>query len=209
VKAFFGAVVLLVIFSLMWNWRFIRAYYVLKSAEATMAAGDLEQISRLWQKASADVPEMDQFFQISEVYKGTALLQKEEGEAAMTAFKNCTDLPKDYGIDQYRVQAQMSVAYNHKDFAAFLAGSKQLLAYDTSALTQAQVASAYSCLYTQRPSDSVKALANQYLMKASVANDTTKNFARYLNLIKYRLATRDMIDREQFEAKFPDGWTNN
>lgn len=209
VKAFFAGVVLLVIFSFVWNWRFIRAYHMTKDGGAAVESGNFGQAAKIFRSASTSVPEIMEYATLAEYYTGISLLQQDSGAQALDAFRKCSDLPKEYGVDLYMTQAEIDVLYDIKDYSGFVRSAKKYLSYDTSATALAQVASAYSCLYADQKADSAKASANWYLFKAQMKKDTTQDFADYVKLIQYRLATGEIISRQQFLEKFPNGWTNN
>lgn len=209
VKAFFGGVIILVVFSFAWNWRFIHGYYQLENAIAAMRSQDFEQTAAAFQAVSTNVPEIKDYSSLANYYKGITLLSTDKSAEAYEAFQKCRDLPDNYDVEVYLTQAEISIAYSRNDYMGFVLGAKKFLSYDTTATAFAQVASAYSCLYAAEKADSSKAIANQYLLKARSAKDTTRSFAVYVSMIEYRLATGDNVNRQQFAEKFPNGWTNN
>jgi hypothetical protein len=207
VKAFFAAVLVLVVFSLTWNWRFIEAYYELKKIDAVVESGVIEDAANLYSGISANVPEIPEFGQLSRYYKGVLLLREDKGAEALAVFKSCTALPENYGIPVLTLQAEISTLFDSKDYPGFVNASKRYLLYDTSSIAIAQVASAYACMYADQKSDSAKSMAMKYLEKATGSNDTTRFFSEYVNRIEYRLASGEIIDQKTFAAKFPNGWT--
>jgi hypothetical protein len=136
-------------------------------------------------------------------------LRNDKGAEAYEAFQKCSSLPAEYKIDVLMLQAQVGAMFDSRNYVGFVQTAKKYLSYDTSAISLAQVASAYACLYADQRADSAKTLATQYLSKALNAKDTSRFFSTYVNRIEYRLATGDIIDAKTFEAKFPNGWTNN
>lgn len=207
VKAFFAGVMLLVVFSLAWNWRFIEAYYQIKKTEDVLVSGSVNEAADLFAGISTNVPEISDFRQMANYYKGLRLLQEDHGVEALEAFRSCTALPRDYGIPALTIHAEISVSFNKKDYSGFVDAAHRYLSYDTSSIALAQMASAYACLYAEQKSDSVKRLAMEYLQKAISTQDTTRFFADYVNRIEHRLATHEIIDKEVFDARFPNGWT--
>jgi hypothetical protein len=210
VKAFFAGVVALVIFSLVWNWRFVEAYYLIKRTESLPPPDgptSFYEAATLYGDIYAKVPELDEFRQLANYSKGVWLLSDDKGAEALKAFKNCVGLPDSYGLENLTLQAEIGASFDSKNYTGFVDASKRLLRYDSSAVSLAQVASAYACLYAVQESDSSKTAAMDYLQRAINLNDTTRFFANYINRIEYRLATGDIIDKKVFDAKFPNGWT--
>lgn len=208
VKAFFAGVLVLVVFSLAWNWRFIEAYYQLKQTEGALADGSVEEVAKLYSSIAANLPEVHEMGQVATYYKGLVLLKEDNGAEALQAFRSCTALPKDFGVPVLTLQAEIATAFDHKDYSGFVDASTRYLSFDSSSVAMAQVASAYACLYAVEQSDSAKSIALNYLDKAMSAHDTTRFFSTYVNRIEHRLATREIIDHKTFEARFPKGWTN-
>lgn len=207
VKAFFAGVIILVVVSLAWNWRFIDAYYQIKKSRAVLENGTVEEAVTLFASLSSNVPEVHEFGQMANYYKGLMLMQEDKGDEALVAFRDCADLPDNYGIPMLMLQAEISSSFNHKDYLGFVDASKRYLSIDTSSVAIAQVASAYACVYAEQKSDSIKTIAMEYLQKAISTHDTTRFFTSYINRIEHRLATGEIIDRENFEARFPNGWS--
>jgi hypothetical protein len=213
VKAFFAGVIVLVMFSLAWNRRFIEAYYQMKEIEAVMESGSvmesgkLQEAADLYTRVSVNVPEIIEFDQLSSYCKGMLLLQDDKAAEALDAFQRCTALPDSYNLPILTLQAEIAVLYDNKDYPGFVAGSKRYLSFDSTSIALAQVASAYACVYASQRSDSARSMAMEYLAKANAVHDTTRFFSDYVNRIEYRLATGEIIDKEDFDAKFPNGWS--
>lgn len=209
VKGFIIGIVAFVFVSFAGNWRFIRAYYLLRDSAKAIESQNFSEASLAFHTVSATVPEVGDFTPLAEFYKGVSLLMSDKSEEALEAFKKSSDLPLTYKVDGYKLQSEIGIAYDRRDYPRFLQLTKDYLAYDTSAVSLVQVASAYSCLYTVQKADSLKEYCQMYLSRAMNGTDTSKAFATYVNLIEYRIATGDIIDRKQFEKKYPNGWVNN
>jgi hypothetical protein len=209
VKGFLVGIILLVFFSLIWNYRFINAYTQLRAARTAVEQGKLDVAGVEFQKAAANIPELDDLQSLGNYYRGVSLLYSDKNEEALSLFQNCRNLPQDYTVDAYKAQAEIGVAFDKKDYFSFLLASQRFLTFDSSAQSLAQVASAYSCLYAERKIDSLRTLSYQYLAKARIKGDTAKDFAFYSRLIEYRLATSENLTRNEYAAKFPNGWTQN
>jgi hypothetical protein len=104
----------------------------------------------------------------------------------------------------------MGSGYDKKDYNLFLTSAKAFLQLDT---TQAQswgsVASAYACIYAQNSADSAKQLSLKYYRKAKILNDSSADAKEYLGRILYRLDSKQIISKDEFDKKFPNGYTSN
>lgn len=207
VKAFFAGVLFLVVFSLAWNWRFIDAYYKNKKSDYVAENGTLEEVADHYASLADNLPEVREVQDISNYYKGLLLLKEDKAAEALELFHTCETLTEDYNLKVYTLQAEISTLFESRDYTGFTQASRQYLAYDTSAIALAQVASAYACQYAEQKSDSTKVKAEEYLQRARSANDTTSFFADYINRIEYRLATGEIIDKKAFDERYPNGWT--
>ncbi len=108
-----------------------------------------------------------------------------------------------------RLQANIGASYDAHKYEEFLHYTRDFLYYDSSAMSYAQIASAYSCLYASAKTPAMTDSARHYMSKARETGDTTKHFAQYMNLIEYRLASGEILNLKQFTEKYPNGWTKN
>jgi hypothetical protein len=207
VKGFFVGIVALVVFSLVWNWRFIDAYYELKKADAVLASGSLQEVAAYYKNLSGKLPENSELSALASYYNGIQLMENDKGAEALAAFKNAESLPENFHVQLYILQAAASKSFDEKDYRGFVEVTSRLALYDTSAISKAQLASGYACLYAVEKSDSTKSLALYYLQDATSRGDTSRFLSEYVNRIEHRLATGQIIDKKTFESQFPNGWT--
>ena len=207
VKAFLAGVAIVVVLSLGLNWRFIEAYYQIQKLRIVLDYGSDKDAFDLYSKISENVSEVSDFAKLADYHKARILLAEDKSAEALEVFKNCQDLPEGYGVPILSLQAEIGASYDKKDYAGFVDASTRYLAYDTSSVALAGVASAYACIYAEQKSDSAKMIAMQYLQRAINMHDTTQFFTEYLNRIEHRLATGEIIDQETFNARFPNGWS--
>lgn len=205
VKAFFAGIIVLVILSGILNWRFVRGYYLDKKTKTVMASMDAEKIATHFSELSANVPEVPEFQTVALLNAGIELMANDRSDEAYKLFQQCTSLPENYYVDIYMQEAKIGAAFENKDYRQFLIEAKRFLVYDSSATSLAQVASAYSCLFASEKSDSTFLLANDYINRAE-SKDPEQTLTSYLNMIRYRLTTGNIVTRAQFEAKFPNGY---
>jgi tetratricopeptide (TPR) repeat protein len=211
VKAFFAAIILIVLFSFYWNWQYYDAYTDIKESNAYFDKGDFENASKLMTKASKEVPEVEDLKVLSNYYSGFHLLKKDKSEQALNKFTACLGkVPPEYNLNFFINQAKVGVSFDKKDYDGFLAASKEILKIDsTSADSYASVASAYACIYATKNDESAKLHSYEYLKKASAIDSTSAESKFYYNLLEYRMYAHQIISREEFKKKFPNGWIKN
>jgi tetratricopeptide (TPR) repeat protein len=211
VKGFFLGVIAIVIIGFTWNWKFYQAYNNIKLANKYFQNGDFTTANTLMASASNKVPEVEDLKTLSEYFHGVELLSKDQSEEALAEFNKCKDiLPPDYGISSLIIQAKIGISFNNKDYEGFLEASKENLALDsTNPVSLSSVASAYACIYASKGIEDAKQNAIQYLSKARAIDDTSKEARSYYNMIEYRIDSKKIIRREEFDKQFPNGWTKN
>ncbi|HEY1600129.1 MAG TPA: hypothetical protein VGG64_11030, partial [Pirellulales bacterium] len=74
-------------------------------------------------------------------------------------------------------------------------------------MAKASVASALACQYAATGEEGFAREASDTLTEAqSVAGTDTAEFANYEDRIRFRLATRQIVNSAEFERRFPKGW---
>jgi tetratricopeptide (TPR) repeat protein len=211
VKGFFIGVILIVLFSFCWNWQYYDAYSKIKESNAYFDKGDFVNATKLMQKASKEVPEVEDLKVLSAYYNGFELLAKNDNEKALSQFTSCLGkVPPDYNLNFFINQAKIGVTFDKKDYDGFLAASKEMLKIDsTSANSYASVASAYACIYASRNDESAKTHSFEYLKKAKAIDSTSAESKFYYNFLEYRMYAHKVINREEFIKQFPNGWIKN
>lgn len=207
VKAFFAAVVLIVVFSFYWNSRFFQAHEEINNANAAFQRQEYRLAADLMSDASNHVREMEDLRHMKAYFSGIACLTEDKSTEAVDHFKSCLDfMPKDFDVSILLQQAELGSAFDKKDYHQFLMLSKMQLERDTTnVINWGSVASAYACLYATTGKDSLKTLAHIYL--AHVEADTLDPTApQYLQRIRHRLATREIITKKEYDKRFPIGW---
>ena len=209
VKCFLVGILVLVIVSFIWNWKFYSAYMDIKKSNDFFAKANYAEASKYMNAASKKVPEVEDLVTISAFYTGIDLLVKDKSSEALKEFEKCKDkLPDGYNIHTLILEAQIGSCYDNKDYNGYLNASKEFLALDsTLPLSLTYVASAYACLYAEKGNDEDKQNAILYLSKAKQIDSSSKDMLGYYNMIEYRLDSRRIIKREDFFKEFPNGWT--
>jgi hypothetical protein len=211
VKAFFAGIIVIVVFSFAWNWKYYQAYNNIKLSNIAMAQNNFESAANLITAASEKVPEVADIKILESYYKGLDFMSKDKSTEALIEFNKCkNDLPEDYHMADLLLNARIGSCFDNKDYKGFLEASKENLARDTTvALSWACVGSAYACLYADKGQDSDKTLAINNLDKAKAKEKMNENIDNYYNMIEHRLYTRQIMTREVFNKQYPNGWTKN
>ena len=207
VKLFFAGVLALVVFSIAWNMRFFLAYTDLRNSFND--AGSTIKAAYYTQKAADEVPEANDLAALANFYKGVNLLKADKSTEALAAFNKCQGLPEGFHLNLAILQAEMGSGFDRKDYNLFLKSSKAFLALDTTQSSSwGGVASAYACLYIQNKADTLKQQSLKYLTRARAIDDTSKDAKEFYGRILYRLDSKQIISKDEFDKKFPNGYTS-
>lgn len=211
VKGFFIGILVIVLGSFFWNWKYYQAYHDIKQANEFFQKQDYAKATLLMNNASNKVPEVEDLTILSIYFHGLELLSKDKSAEALVEFNKCKyKAPPEFQIKSLILQAKIGATFDNKDYKGFLEASKENLALDyTQAVSLTSVASAYACIYAQEGNDTTKQNAILYLNKAKAIDDTSKTMKDYYNMVEYRIASRKIIPREEFINQFPNGWSKN
>jgi len=203
---FFICLALLTVISVPWNWRHIGAYAEFRQGMSALSGGDLDGGARLLSAAAARVPESSELAGVADYFGGLSLLIAGKNQEALERFKaSRVNPPGGSDPETMIARAEIGIAFDRKDYRAFLVLAQKLLAIaPESPEFAAQVASAYACLYAEkgRPADKAKAL-EQLAFSLTLAGEKDPE---YEQRIRHRLAKRVIIDRAEYARRFPNGW---
>lgn len=204
VKAALAATLLLVGVSLAWNWRFFQAHFELKAA---LRSSDLDESARLASAATGHVPESGDLKELASFYQGVLCLRDDKCDAAESHFMRCSHLPARFGVSEFLDNAKMGAAFERKNYDRFLELAQAAVAREpNNPMAHAQAASALACLYATRGDLRFKHDAEAKLMEAKRLNLDAVETSHYEDRIRFRLETREIIDRQEFASRFPNGW---
>lgn len=208
VQAFFAGVVLLVIVSVIWNWRFFEGYRALKSMGSGLERGDLDQVVENATDAADALPELVEVEGARRYYRGIQLLSRDSSTAALDTLRSVQDITPGMfpDLSAYQEQAALGSAYDLKDYDGFLRIAKRMRDDSANAATCDGVASAYACKFAVTGDSAYHDSANHLLDEARghAGWDTTN--IEYEQRIRYRLYSREIINAKVFAARFPNGW---
>ena len=209
-KLAFVGLLALAIFSFSWNWRFLAATREIHQMQRALAKQDFERAANLADQASRHVPEIPEFAGMAAFNHGLDQLAKDQPVQAVEYLRkakqspNSGQLPE---VDFYLLQAEGLAAFDAKRYDDYLVKAKALVGRvpgDSSAV--AMVASAYACKYAVSGNEEFRNEALKNLDKASKMAGKDPDAANYRERILYRIDTRDIIARKEFERRFPHGY---
>jgi DNA-directed RNA polymerase subunit RPC12/RpoP len=213
VKATLVGMVALVVSMLVWNWRFVQAYYEIKCYESAMTAGDFQQGATNFVSASRRIPENPELQAYGAFYEGVLLLRQDKSAEALKLLQSCRGrVAIESDLDDLIVSAQIGVAFDQANYDEFLALALQMdTRHKDVPAYVGQLASAYACKYAETSNE-------QYKVKSLAALDRAKTlasskpeyeeyYAEYEPRILHRLYTRQIISRNEFNKRYPNGWT--
>ena len=213
VKAALIGMVILVISALVWNSRFMYAYYDLKCFESAMNMGDIQRGAAHFISASRRVPENAELQVYGTFYEGVLLLSQDKSAEALKRFQSCRGrIEFDSDLDEFIMNAQVGVAFDQADYDKFLQIAVQMNSrHHENPIYAGQLASAYACKYVETQDEQYKFKSLMELerarMLASAKPELEEHHAEYEQRILHRLHTREIINRDEFYKRYPNGWT--
>ena len=205
------SILALVILSVAWNLRFIRGYIEMNNSFKALSQADLSLASTSMLSAAIHVPENADLKLLANYMEGLFLLEQDHCAKALEKLEQCENrLPENYGVEGKILQAKIGVAFDSQDYNGFLEYAKKLeLMYPKDYMAQAMVSSAYACKYAETGDDKFREESMNFLSKSkeTAADDTY--YKEYEQRILHRLYTKEIISRDEFIEKFPNGWANN
>jgi hypothetical protein len=211
VKLSFVLLLALAVFAFVYNRRFFLGYVEMHRAGGAMARGDLSQASALMTAAAGHVPEQPYLKVMADFFTGIDLVVRDENAEAIRLLQDCSARfparsPERQAADFYLLAAQAGAAFEAKDYDRFLAKQNEILkARPAEAMAMAGVASAYACKFAVTGDEAHKKQALHYLEMAA-SRDTGPQAVDYRQRILHRLQTREIIKKQEFDRRFPNGW---
>jgi tetratricopeptide (TPR) repeat protein len=207
IKASFAGLVAVVLLTFAWNARFVQAYLELRQFGRAILAGDLERATALAESATARVPENAELRAIADYHRGVLLLSQDRNREALTKLEACRGmLPPDSDLDLWILAARMAVAFDDRDYDAFLKVAHQFLkAQPKDPRALGSVASAYACKYAETGQALFRQKSLEFLEKMR-ALDQGPESGEYEMRIRHRLSRREVISPEEFYKRYPTGW---
>lgn len=204
VRFSFAAVLVLVVVSFVWNFRFLQGHFEMKAA---MRSRDLRKSAELSAAAAEHVPEAPIFGEVASFFQGMTCMQDDHCEEALTCFAKCQHLKKDWPIDELQSEAKQGAAFERKDYDQFLRCAEEAAKrHPNDSLAVASVASALACQYAIHGNTDLRKRAEEKIAEAKKLDAGALEKSDFEDRIRYRLETRKIIDRKEFQKLFPNGW---
>ena len=158
--------------------------------------------------AADRVPECEDLKVLAAYMEGRFLLWQDKPEMALQRMKLCINrLPPEYGVDDNIINAKMGAAFNAGDYDEFLACAKSFdKKYPKDRISKATLASAYACKYAETGDEKFRKQSEAFLDQARKMTADDPYFKEYENRIMHRLYSKEIISRQEFMKRYPDGW---
>lgn len=210
-KVAFVAFLLVAAAAFAYNWRYFKAYVELIQGGHALERGDVSAAVDLFESAAHRVPEIPELAVIPNLYRAQQLVAEDKCEEALAMLQQSEPFAPEEWLDafrQTRLYAEMGLAFDNKDYDTFLDRAKSIAAeMPNEAAPLASVASAYACKYATTADPAFREQCLQYLQRAkALAGPEDERFQEYENRIRHRLHTREIITRDDFNRRFPNGW---
>ncbi len=203
-----AACLLLAVASTLHSLRFVRGYVAYRLGVKAYRADRTEIAAGRLAQAAALVPEEPHFAGLAAYYRGLTHLAADRPREARASFREACAREED--VPPYKAAlalADRDLAWLAKDYRAFLKASEAFRAAegDTQEALGA-LASAQACLFAVEGDPGLRDRAQATLARAERAPATDPGFAGFAARIRHRLATREILDKAAFEARYPQGW---
>ena len=207
IKASAVAVLLFVVLSFGLNARFWKADADIAAYWAAMAEGNHEQTLVHARSARDRVPEAYDLEYLVELSEGLVAMSEDRMADASQHLTRCVGhFPLEMGLGELTRQANLYAAFQEGDYDTFLDRAMQQLIDDVyDNMNYLIVASAYACKYAETGKEWYEEKADEMIGKYR-DSDGAEGGEEYLNRIRYRLHSREIIDTDEFKARYPVGW---
>ncbi|HKW34282.1 MAG TPA: tetratricopeptide repeat protein [Candidatus Acidoferrum sp.] len=160
---------------------------------------DFKEVESLWNRATGALTKAEQ----------AAKLEEEEGkeiEAARLMHEAATAYPEAPGLAAAAEYYDSGAAFARKDYDSFVAITRKQWNGHSSAATAAGLAGSLACEFAVTGDSSYRQQAEEMLAKAQQMAqgdaDALKNLEEYLPRIRYRLDTRKIITKKEYDRRF-------
>lgn len=208
IKGAFGALIILVVLAFLYNQRFFFAHIEVLRGLHELKSGNLEGAVPLFDAAAERVPDEPELRGAARYFQAVLLVNQEHASEAIPLLKEALAIePGNPAYTLALLEAEASLAYERKDYDRFLEAEQTLAKRQPDDPVAALgVASAHACKYAVAGDKAVRTLAEQQIGIASKMKGADgPQFAEYLDRIRYRLETREIISRSEYRRRFPNG----
>jgi hypothetical protein len=171
----------------------------LKQRETYQSSDLFTEVKGLWNHA------VDAY---EKAVKAKTLYDAHDEEGAARLMREASDeYPQSPDLVESALNLESGVAFNHKDYDAFLRVSKELMnRFPGDPMAVGGVASALACKYAVTGDPSYHQQAEEMLEKARAlaqgSAEQKTRFEEYAERIHYRLESRVIIDKPEYDRRF-------
>jgi len=208
IRIAFGALILLAVLAFVYNQRFFLAHVETQRGLRELKSGNVERAVALFDEAAERVPDEPGLRALSRYFRALMLVGQERPAEAIPLLKEALGInPNESTIAAALLQAEAGLAYDQKDYDRFLEVEQTVAKKQPDdPIAALGVASAHACRYAATGDDAAKDLAERQIESASKMKGAEgPEFADYLDRIRYRLETREIISRGEYLRRFPNG----
>jgi hypothetical protein len=161
--------------------------------------GAFLEVKAIWDRAIAAADKADKAAKLAE-HEGHA------AEAAQLMHEAATLYPEAPGLPAYAEYFDEGAAFERKDYDTFLLIAQKMWKDHSNAGTSATVSSAFACKYAVTGEIAYRKQAEEMLRKAQEQAqgdaEALKGYQEYAERIRFRLDTRQIIDKGEYDRKF-------
>lgn len=210
-KASLAVLMCVAVAAFVYNLRFFLAYVELIRGGRAVEKGDVVQAAAMYESAAGRVPEIKELAVMSSLFKAQRLLANDKDEEALALIQSVSKTaPHELQATYHELEliAESGVAFKRHDYDTFLDRSQKMMELRPSlSRAVAGVASAYACKYAATGERAFYEESLKYLARArELESGGSKEAQEYESRIRHRLQTRNVITKEEFDKKFPNGW---
>ncbi|HKW64046.1 MAG TPA: hypothetical protein VJN89_15950 [Candidatus Acidoferrum sp.] len=166
---------------------------------------DFREVESLWNRATGALTKADQ----------ASKLEEQEGkeiEAARLMHEAAAAYPEAHGLAAAAEYYDSGAAFLRKDYDTFVAITRKQWNEHPSAATAAGLASSLACKFAATGDSGYRQQSEEMLAKsqqmAQGDAQALKNLEEYLPRIRYRLDTRQIITRQEYDRRFRSAETS-
>src|SRR5262245_28151332 len=208
IKGSLTGLLLLAVVAFVYNERFFFAHVEMQRGLRDLKSGNLERAVERFRAASERVPDEPQLRALARYFQAMLLTYQEHSGEAIPLLKEALAIEPDNPMySQGLMQAEAGQAYEQKDYDRFLEAMQAMeKRQPDDPIVALGVASAYACKYAANGDGASKDLAERQIETAmKMKGAEGKAFEEYLDRIHYRIETREIISRGEYERRFPNG----
>lgn len=195
---------------------FFHAYRSIRSASRAFAEGRVAEADRQMSSAVEllspyDLDSSRELKGVAVFYRGARELMEDRPADALVSLRQAKSvLGSAELLNRLLLSAEMGAAFDAGDYDAFLEKTEAMMQSHKNAETLLAVASALACKFAATGDESFRERSRQMMGEAMHAEGGNEESTReYAQRIKHRLSTRTIINRAEYQRRYPDGWADS